>query len=252
MRMRFFSFLLCGILLLSFGVARPASAMFEAFSQLREDIEAMEKSSPDNLDDILQKLEGVSGTKFTDVQSGEWFHRYVTSLTRWGIASGYKDAKGNATGKFGPGNTVTVAEILKMALKSAQVDETRCVGKPALRQAESHWARPFVLCGEQRNMRLLRSSPDLNRSALRGEVLGVIFDAFGDNVPPLYAPFTDAKNHAYESDIGYAAALKMVSGDKDASGKSTGMFRPDAPVKRGEAAKMLYERLRVEVMENQK
>lgn len=251
MRARICGLLLCGILL-SVSLVRPANALFEGLSKLREDIEAMEGSSPENLDDILKKLEGVSGVRFTDVQSGDWYHRYVTSLTRWGIASGYKDAQGKATGNFGPGNTVTVGEILKMALRSAQVDESRCAGIPELKQAHNHWARAFVLCGEQRNLRLLRSSPDLNRPALRGEVLSVIFDAFGDKVPPLFAPFKDAKNHLYASDIGYAAALKIVSGDKDASGKATGTFRPDAAVKRGEAAKMLYERLRVEVMERQK
>jgi hypothetical protein len=135
-----------------------------------------------------------------------------------------------------------------MALKAAQVDETTCVGNLTLPQAENHWARPFVICAQERGVRLLSSQPDLNRPALRGEVLSVIFDAFGDKVPPLYAPFKDAANHPLESDIAYANALGIVSGDKDASGNALGTFRPNAAVNRAEAAKMIYERLRVEVM----
>lgn len=51
--------------------------------------------------------------------------------------------------------------------------------------------------------------------------------------------------------IAYAAALKIVSGDRDAAGNPRKIFRPNAPVNRAEAAKIIYERLRVEVMEKE-
>ncbi|MBI5794055.1 S-layer homology domain-containing protein [Candidatus Uhrbacteria bacterium] len=225
-----------------------AMGFFEAFSQLTKEIEAMEQSTPDSLDDLLKELEGVSGAGFGDVHEADWFYRYVSPVARWGIVSGYKDAGGKPTGVFGPANTVTVAEMLKMALKAAQVDETSCKGTTGLEQAENHWARSFVVCAREREMRILRPDPDLNRAATRAQVLSIIFDAFDDTVPPLFSAFKDSANHPLESDIAYAAALRMVSGDKDAGGTPTGTFRPDASVNRAEAAKIIYERLRVEVM----
>lgn len=230
----------------------PARAFFEVFGQLAEQLKAIEQSAPEDLNDLLKDLDEISATRFRDVPTDAWFYRYVSPVARWGIASGYSDGAGKPTGEFGPGKTVTVGEILKMALRSAQVDETTCTGTPGWAQAEKHWARPFVLCAQQRNVRLLTSTPDLNRPATRADVLSVIFDAFGDNVPPLFSPFKDAAGHPLEADIAYGAALKMVSGDKDARGNPTGTFRPNDPVKRAEAAKILYERLRVEVMGERK
>lgn len=234
--------------ILAFSTVSPAFGFFEGLSKLSEEIQAIEQSSPEGLNDLLQKLEQNGGKQFTDVHNADWFYRYVSSVARWGIVSGYSNATGTSTGSFGPGNQVTVGEILKMSLRAAQVNENDCTGSPGYTQAETHWARPFVICGQQMKLRLLQSKPDLNRPALRGEVLSVVFDAFADGVPPLLSSFTDTVNHPLESDIAYGAALKIVSGDKDAGGNATGTFRPNDPVNRAEAAKIIYQRLRVEVM----
>ncbi len=226
----------------------PVVGFFEAFGQLAEQLKAIEQSAPGDLDTVLRKQETETAVRFNDVASDHWFYRYVSPVARWGIVSGYKNADGKSTGVFGPGNTVTVAEILKMALKAAQVDETACTGKTGMPQAETHWAKAFVVCAREKRMRILRLDPDLNRPATRAEVLSVIFDAFGDDVPPLFSPFKDTAGHPLESTIAYGAALRMVSGDKDDSGQSKKSFRPDAAVNRAEASKILYERLRVEVM----
>lgn len=232
-------------------VPRPAFGFFEIFEQLKQEIRTIEQSKQGEDRDAVVRTLDTAG-KFNDVGEKDWFYQYVSSTARWGIVSGYKNAAGKSTGTYGAGNTVTVAEILKMALKAAQADETACSGTPGFAQAETHWARAFVLCAQEKKMRLIASRPDLNRPALRGEVLSVVFDAFGDTVPPLFAPFKDAENHPLESDIAYAAALRMVNGDRDGSGLPLGTFRPNAAVNRAEAAKIIYERLRVEVMERQK
>lgn len=250
MRTRSLARVTLGLLCLS--LITPVHGFFEIFSQMKEDIQAIEKSTPGDLRDILEDLEGDTGGGFNDVSAKDWFHQYVTSVARWGIVTGYKDGAGKPTGTFGPGNTVTVAEILKMALKAAQTDETKCKGTPKLAGAEHHWAKQFVVCAEGEKMRILKSSPDLNRAATRAEVLSGIFDAFGDKIPPLFSSFKDTVDHPLESDIAYGAALKIVSGDKDANGKPTGAFRPNDPVKRAEAAKIIYERLRIEVMGERK
>lgn len=228
--------------------AVPALTFFEAFSQLAEQLKAIEQSAPEDVNAVVQKQGASSDVRFNDVHTGDWFYRYVSPVARWGVVSGYKNADGTSKGEFGPGNTVTVAEILKMSLMAAQTDTATCKGGTGMPQAEEHWARPFVVCAREKGVRLLRSFPDLNREATRAEVVSVIFDAFGDDVPPLFSPFNDTAGHPLEADVAYGAALRMVSGDKDASGKLTGTFRPDAPINRAEAAKIIYERLRVEVM----
>jgi len=243
--------MLSGAIIFSLA-ASPVAGFFEAFGQLAEQLKAIEQSAPSDLNTVLTEQDAGAGVRFNDVKADDWFNRYVSPVARWGIVSGYKDAEGKSTGVFGPGNTVTVAEILKMALRAAQVDEATCTGTSTtlsgMSQAETHWAKAFVICAREKNVRLLRSNPDLNRPALRAEVLSVIFDAFGDDVPPLFSPFKDTVGHPLESDVAYGAALRMVSGDKDGSGKPKNTFRPDAAINRAEASKIIYERLRVEVM----
>jgi len=227
-------------------VATPAFGFLGALDDLKQEFEAIESASDADLSDILNQLNEISGgDNFSDVHENDWFNTYVSSVARWDIASGYKDTEGNLTGLFGPGDQVTVAQILKMALRAAQVDETKCIGTAKLIQARTHWAHSFVVCAEQMNMRILGSPVDINRPALRGEVLSIVHDAFGDSVPPLFSSFNDTADHPLESDIAYAAALGIVSGDKDSQGNPTGTFRPNAPVNRAEAAKIIYEKLRV-------
>lgn len=55
---------------------------------------------------------------FTDVNPSDWFYQYVTSAYNWSIIDGYKDGNGNLTGKFGPGDPVTRAQISKIAVLS--------------------------------------------------------------------------------------------------------------------------------------
>ena len=227
-------------------VAKPAYGFFGALDELKSEFDTIESASESDLSEILNQLQEISsdGSDFLDVSNDDWFKKYVSSVSRWGIASGYKDANGKSTGKFGPGDNVTIAQMLKMALRAAQVDETKCTGTARLAQAHNHWANSFVVCAEQKGMRILSSSPDLNRPALRGEVLSIVHDAFGDSVPPMLSTFKDTIDHPLESDIAYAAALGVVSGDRDSSGNTVGTFRPNSPINRAEAAKIVYEKLR--------
>jgi len=230
-------------------IASTAHGFLGALDELKKEFDAIEAASDSDLSDILNQLDDISGGgNFSDVDSNDWFHTYISSVARWGIASGYKDANGEPTGQFGPADNVTIAQMLKMALRAAQVDETECTGTARLTQAHNHWAHSFVVCAEHKGMRILNSNPDLNRPALRGEVLSIVHDAFEDTVPPLLSRFSDTIDHPLESDIALAAAMGIVSGDKDANGNPTGNFRPNAPVNRAESAKIVYEKLRVFVM----
>lgn len=231
--------------------AVPAFAFFTILDQLKEELAGVGESSEEasvHFDDLVDQLSQGEAPKFNDVVQGAWYERYVQNVAQWGIVSGYKDVQGRSLNRFGPSDPVTIAQILKMALEGAQVDETQCGSSPQHPQAQGHWAAQYVACGEQKNMRILRTFPNLDRPALRGEVLVIIHDAFGDRVPPLLSMFDDTAGHPYEADIAYDSVLGIISGDTDRWGNSIGIFRPNDEVNRAEAAKIIYEKLKAEVI----
>lgn len=230
----------------------PASAVafFGELDSLEKELDSIEETdstSTDDLDALFDKLEDVSGesvgVQFNDVSSSDWFHQYVSSVAAKGIVSGYKDASGNSTGMYGPGDSVTIAQMLKIGIEAAGTDESKCTRKPATSGAVGHWAERYVACAELHGMRIVRDGVDINRPARRGEVLGIIHDAFGDVPAGGDSPFLDTGGHPYESDITYAYSQGTVSGDTDASGNLTGTYRPDDGVNRAEAAKIVHMRL---------
>jgi hypothetical protein len=104
------------ISLTTFLVVGTGVAFFDEVVALKAELAAWEAVHAEaNFDDILEQLDDIAGTVFGDVSDEAWYAPYVTSLAEWGIVSGYRDASGNTTGQFGPGNSVTVAEVLKMA-----------------------------------------------------------------------------------------------------------------------------------------
>lgn len=221
-------------------------AFFDVLDDLNRELDAMEQGGT-GLEDLVEQLD-AGGAIFKDIGQGEWYAQYVTRVAQWGIVSGYKDTQGRALGLFGPGDPVTIAEMLKMALEAAKVDESSCKGIARHPQAREHWAYLYIVCAEERGFRVLQYPVDLNRPALRAEVLAIMHDAFGDDVPPLLSTFKDTAYHPYEKDIAYAAALGVVSGDTDAAGNLTGTFRPNDEVNRAEAAKIIYEKLKAQVL----
>lgn len=230
--------LLSSLLLSLFLFTSPAYGFFNLLDKAHP-----KENAGGNLGKVLLEIEEAKNarkTGFKDVKEDDWFGSYVSSVAKWGIVSGYKDKDNKPTGKYGPGDPVTVAEILKMTMKSAKVDEKECPATVKHPKAGAHWAKVYVACGEAFGVRLLKGNPDLNRGATRAEVLTILFDAFKDAVPPTSSDFTDARGHPYEADIAFAAKLGIVSGDKDADGNPKGTFRPNDKVNRAEAAKMIY------------
>lgn len=223
-------------------------AFFDELEELKQELIVWQTANAADLSDLMNTLEDLSGPSFTDVAESDWFYSYVAAVSDWGIVSGYRDEKGDLIGQFGPANAVTIAEMLKMSLEAAQVQEGECgLMPPLLPQAIGHWASSYVSCGEQMGMRVLQDpSIDLNRRAERAEVIAIIHDAFKDAIPPLYSNFKDTQGHRLEADIAFAQAQGIVSGDKDSRGVELGTFRPDAAINRAETAKVIYERLKVD------
>ena len=232
-------------------VTTVGAQFFDEIVALQEELAVWETPNAADVTEVIAQLEDITAPVFRDVADGDWFNPYVASLSEWGIVSGFKDAGGRPTGEYRPGNQVTIAEALKMSMEAAQVNETSCTGSPLHISAADHWSRRYVKCAEELGVRLFdpRTPIDLNRPARRAEVLTIIHDTFGDEVLPLYSNFTDTQGHRFEADIAYANLYGIVSGDKSAAGVETGTFRPDDAINRAETAKIIYEKLKLVVVD---
>lgn len=231
-------------------LAGTAGAFFDEIVALQEELQVWETANAADFSDVIEQLDDITGPVFRDVGEDAWFNPYVASLAEWGIVSGYKNAQGKSTGEFRPANNVTVAEVLKMSMEAAKVDVGSCTNVPLHPQATGHWAKPYVACAEALGVRMFdpMHPADLNRPAKRAEVVTVVLDVFHDEVLPLYATFKDTNGHPYEADIAYANLYGIVSGDKNAQGAEVGTFRPEDSINRAETSKIIYERLKLDVL----
>ena len=178
---------------------------------------------------------------FNDVPQSAWFATYVQQSAEAGIVNGYQDTKGNYTGKFGPQNSVTVAEALKIAVEGAGYD-AQLYGSLVDSGVGTHWASRYVSVAKAENFTVSTKLNHLNRPATRSEVAALFASAFGVNinVSSIGSRYTDVQ--AGTMDAASIEALSrdgVVSGDTDVSGNSTGTFRPLAQINRAEVVKIV-------------
>lgn len=176
---------------------------------------------------------------FKDTDDNAWYTPFVVGAKDRGIFSGYKDRDGNELGEFRPGNDITVAEILKVALETAQKGKSENNQAPKVLKAANHWSRQYVKRAEELGVDLVNDvNIDLNRPATRAEVIRLVLEALDVSVPEITSSnFSDvAINHKAAKFIEYARVLGIISGD---AGKTT--FRPDEPINRAEASKIVNQ-----------
>lgn len=242
-----------------------ASNAFIDTEGLTKSIEELEKSlegesGGNDLGSLLEELDAVaeegSSDQFLtvtidgqavvmrDIPKDSWFYSHVQVLTDLEIVSGYKDTEGNPTGEYGPGNNVTHAEAIKIALGAADKADAECRSILTYPQAMGHWAERYVRCAQGMDFGMA-SDTDFDAPASRAEVLRYVLKAFGIDVPEGSPPFADSADHEYKNDIAYAYALEIVSGDTNPDGSEKGTFRPNDPVNRAEVAKIVREAMGV-------
>ena len=229
-------------------VASASHAFFDEIDELRSELQVWQTTHATDFTDVIAQLSDITGPVFRDIDSVAWYNPYVSSLAEWGIVSGYRDNAGRFTGEFKPANNVTIAEVLKMAMEAAQADRTACgQAVPVHVEAQNHWSKEYVSCAEQKRVRLILSGADLDRPASRAEVLTIVLDVFADETLPIYSSYKDTAGHVYERDIAFATLSGIIRGDTDTSGTELGTFRPNDNINRAETAKIIYERLKVDV-----
>ncbi|OIO52996.1 hypothetical protein AUJ46_06245 [Candidatus Peregrinibacteria bacterium CG1_02_54_53] len=173
---------------------------------------------------------------FRDVPVTEWFALYILSLVDAGVISGYRDAQGELTGEFKPGNSVTYAEIAKMAVEAAGL-MPRIGSLPNNRSARGQWSSGYIAALEERGVSLFASSGlDVNTPAPRGAVLQIILETFGQTIASAQGGmYSDVSAETkFAGAVETATSDGIVSGD---DGKNT--FRPTAPINRAETAKIV-------------
>ncbi|MDD5623086.1 MAG: S-layer homology domain-containing protein [Candidatus Peribacteraceae bacterium] len=201
---------------------------------------AAESALPQVGGHLQVSIEGKS-VVLKDVPVSEWFAMYVDALVAEGIVSGYKDARGNLTGEFKPGNNVTFAEIAKMAVEAAGLELSS--NSPKNRSAKGQWSAGYIAALEERGVSLFADpSLDVNAPAPRGAVLQIVLEAFGQTIPAaqggVYSDVSAGTAHA--GAIEASTLTGIVSGD---DGKTT--FRPNAPINRAETAKIIKNSMSV-------
>ncbi|MBU0577941.1 S-layer homology domain-containing protein [Patescibacteria group bacterium] len=215
----------------------------ELYNELDDDL------TEDELDDIVDELENdyddvdsaATGRKFaagllpfSDTDDDAWYTEYVSAVKNSGIISGYKNADGSSTGQYGPGNNVTVAEIIKIALETT--GEGTSDSTPGLNAAWHHWAKGYVARAEELGLDIVNDDGlDLDRPATRGEVVRIMLEVLGISPDPVTGTdfFDVLTTHEHAAYVQYAKDLGIVSGDD-----TTGAFRPDDSINRAEAAKI--------------
>jgi plastocyanin len=175
-----------------------------------------------------------------DVQSETWFAAYVRDAAELGIVTGYKDQYGEPTGRFGPSNTITVAEALKIAVEGAGYNEEEYARK--VPSGVDHWASAYVSVAKGENFPVIQDRMNLDRAATRAEVSAMLAAAFGLDVSNVVI---GTRYKDVDAETQYAASVealsndKVVAGDTDAQGQAVGTFRPTYTINRAEVAKMI-------------
>ncbi len=186
---------------------------------------------------------GEQRITFTDVPIDTWFATFVNTAVRTGIMSGYKGADGAYSGSFGPGDSVTLAQLAKVAHKISDTDETESRTLPENLRARNTWYADFYASAERHHwvaFRNPRENPE--REATRSEVVCTLLQSLSvARIWPTGVRFTDVSaTTPYADCIETAAKDGLVAGDGVA-----GTFGPDRPVNRAELSKMLVSAMEI-------
>lgn len=179
---------------------------------------------------------------FTDIPADAWFAPYITTIVGRGIMAGYVDADGSFSGRFGPGDPVTIAQLAKIAHTAMKINKDEVMSAPLNPLARGQWFTKYIASAEERGWSVYADgTADPNRPATRGEVVATLLQTLDIPVQwPKGGMFTDVlRKTPYAGAIETAALDGIVSGNADAEGNPTGLFHPMDRMTRAEIAKIL-------------
>lgn len=107
-------------------------------------------------------LEDSSRDCFTDVSTSDWYSKYVCLAKDLGVIDGYAD------GSFGPGNTINVAEALKITFEALNFD---------VPDASGEWYQKYVDYAQTHSSLYLNAWASIDQQLTRGEMAELIYRA---------------------------------------------------------------------------
>ena len=141
---------------------------------------------------------------------------------------------GGGGGFSGGGGTITKAEIDNDIVDAGNVDETTAISYNDVN--ENHWAFESILHLSEKG--ILNGMGDgsfaPNNTVTREQFVKIIVEAFGIEDADIKNKFTDVENGRWSQDY-----IAIASGAGVVSGVGEGMFAPENPVTRQDAAVML-------------
>lgn len=140
--------------------------------------------SPDDIADGNLKVTAVweALELYTDVRVGDWFHTYVTKLSRLGVVEGFGD------GGFYPGSDVTYGQALKLILRAVGYSEK---DPPE----EGHWAENYRKFAVSKKFIGKDDMTFLDEPISRGEIADLTAAALGmELTDPVEKPFADSNS----------------------------------------------------------
>lgn len=172
---------------------------------------------------------------FSDVLVNSWYFPYLHELQASAIVSGYKDSEGNLTGKFGPGDKLTVAEAMKIAVE-ANFWGNRPLGEVSLpERLRGHWGAEYFERGIDEGVSLVSDLEGFNpdRPITRGELVNLITELELNEIPE-YESYSapDLEGYEYADGVEYGFERGWISGYPD------GSFRPEGLLNRAEIVKI--------------
>lgn len=178
--------------------------------------------------DNFKTVNRYQAGQFTDVKASDWFADNVKSAYELGLM------KGNSPATFAPNATITVAEAVTVAARVRDIYWGE--GTSFTAKAGAAWYQPYVDYAIANGM--MNTAPvNYERPATRAELARWLDSALaGEGTEPATQTvrFTDVT----DAHPDYACIMDLVRAGI-MGGKGDGIFDPDAPVLRCEAAAML-------------
>ncbi|UPA23120.1 S-layer homology domain-containing protein [Candidatus Peribacteria bacterium] len=230
--------------------AQDADAIFQNSKELFPDLSHLQDEPSSVLDEkrdertaglLTIDVYGITVT-LADVPIKEWFAPYIRAIAEKGLVSGYRDAAGTPTGRFGPADNVTIEQMAKVVVSAIGVSPSDCLKPTVNATASGSWSAPYFSCAEERQWPVYGDgSVDAHRYATRAEVVTTLLQAYS-TAPDTGTGvvFTDVSpTMQYGSYITQAKLDGIISGYTDINGEATGLFGPTDPVTRAEFAKIV-------------
>ena len=189
-----------------------------------DEITALEDKLADAIASSPEEKYNDNLVAFTDTGEDQWFYQHVAGAKNNDWVGGYGD------GTFGPANSVTQAEILKMVFESLEYGPAS--GTPNLSVAHGHWAEGYYKQAENWGVDL--GGFDVpNDPAMRVDIAALIVQLLDLESTGTSFSYSDVP-YDLQGTIDAIAGAGIMTGDD-----GTNRFRPYDGINRAEAATVI-------------